>query len=190
MRKLSAYFCAGLAFASSFAPNLARAQSWGSPTYRVASTLVSVPAATTDVACLSGVVAHRIRVLRVTVSASANAASVFPASIILRSTLDTGGTSTLKTNVAQSTGIAASGAVFTVWTVNPATLGTAAADLYESLMSISSTVIGMDIDFTNNGTAQPPTLLAATDALCVNFNGISLNTGVVEVNMTFQDMVP
>lgn len=103
-------------------------------------------------------------------------------SLIRRSAVNTGGTSTNATLVPHSSTNSASSATIKVYTANPASLGTAVATLNVERVSMNlstSTTYRTPFDLVVNPTpvsTMPIKLKSATDTLCVNLNGMAIGT--------------
>lgn len=141
-----------------------------------------VPAASaTDVFYISGSATKTVTVNRVVVSGTAGTAVVVPVQIIKRSTANSGGTCAASTNVPLDSSDAAATAVVSSCTANPTTgtaVGTVASQAV--FLSLSSAVNAGAGEFNfgaNNG--KPVVLRGTSQVLAVNFNAVSVSSGVV-----------
>jgi len=99
----------------------------------------------TDFFTIQGAIGRRMIINRITVSGIATAAAAVPLTVVKRSTVDTGGTSTLQTavNADSANGTVAAAAV-RAYTVNPAALGTAVGTIgaLRIILSTASASVG------------------------------------------------
>jgi hypothetical protein len=163
MKKLIA-FLAALSFA-----NVALANEY-TPTYSANITGITVPALATDLACFESAVGSTHRILRIDVNAHAPVTAVTASvRVELRSTLNTGGTSTLIVSTPLVSGNAATTATVRAYTAPPATTGTivGVVDEADALLQPAAATTGGNIarfDFT---LGQPLTISGATSAVCL-----------------------
>lgn len=144
------------------------------------------PATTaTDMVVLTGATGKIITLTMVRVNGAATAASYQDVFLYKRTTLDTGGTSSVTATVKHdSTDPAASGVV-TQYSANP-TLGTGVA-LRSEHVSFSSAAAGnlvTDWVFAARG-AKAPKLNSATESFALNFNGAAVPSGA-NMHMTIE----
>lgn len=150
-------------------------------TYSYTATDITPVATATDVVTLTGSATKVIRISQVCVGGSATAASSYDVYLYKRTTADTGGTSTNPTAVQYDSNDAASSSTVTLYTANPATLGTTA-----------SAVRGQHLVLINGGTPasqafstcwnfglgeEKPTLRGATQQFAINHGGGAVPAG-------------
>lgn len=164
------------------------------PTYSAAfspsASGTAVAASTTDFWCIAGG-SKGVFITKITLTGAAAAANlVGRINLVLRSSLDTGGTPTTITAVPHDSTNAAATATVTSFAANPGALGTAVATLKGYIDVIQSTASGMPpgpfIALQESWGAirgvQPLVLRGATQAACLNSNGAtSLTNAMVNV---------
>lgn len=143
------------------------------------------PAATaTDFFTISGVVGKVIRVQKIECSgvSTANASALI--NVILRSTANTGGTSTTLAGATYDSTNSAASAVVKAYTVNPSALGTIVATpiatgflTTDTLASASINNGRLAFDFGANPMNQPVTLRGVAQTLSLNANSASFTAG-------------
>lgn len=144
------------------------------PTYRVATSGITVPALATDLACLEGTAGKQIRIWRIDVNGHApTTAATASAQLHKRSTLNTGGTSTVFAGVPLNSNNAAPTLTFRAYTAVPATTGTEVGQLDEAdaLIQPSTSTTGGSPAIFEFKTGQPLFLNSATEALCISGSG-------------------
>jgi hypothetical protein len=159
------------------------------PTYSANITGITVPALATDLACFESAAGSTHRILRIDVNAHAPVTAVTASvRVELRSTLNTGGTSTVVVAGPYVSTNAASTATVRAYTAPPATTGTVVfvVDEADALLQPSAATTGGNIarfDFT---LAQPLTLSGATAAVCLAVPATSGFIGsVLEVTFVY-----
>jgi hypothetical protein len=138
-------------------------------------------AAATDVLTITGSATKTIKVTRISfgVSTTAGSGLSFNASILKRSTANSGGTSTVATNVSNDSNNAAATAVVLGYTANPTT-GTLVGivrSIRAEAVTVGATRNQFIWDF-GVGVAQPIVLRGTSQVLALNFNGITLTAPV------------
>lgn len=169
------------------------------PTY-TASSVALVPAASaTDIFCISPGTSKNIAIRRITVGGTAGTAITTPFLIYRRASLNTGGTAAtslaLPVAVPLSSSDPASTATLTAYTANPTIV-----DSSPSLMSVMTVDLpvttaaggavhherhwGSSVDMFSRGLDL---LKNTTQQVCVNLNGVSVSSGLVNISMEWQE---
>lgn len=143
--------------------------------YRAAVTALVPAASATDIFTIAGASGKTITVRTLHCDGSADGAQGVVLSVVKRSTLDTGGTSTAPTAIQLNPVQAAASATLKAYTANP-TLGTAVATLAVGIMAttVASPAfnnVGVTFDFTN----QNLFITSATAQVSVNANATTFN---------------
>jgi hypothetical protein len=160
-------------------------QKW---TYRAAKQGLVPVASATDIAVLSGSASKVIRVTRVEVSGIATTILNTSVQLLLRTTADSGGTSTgspttfpLDQNAPTATG------VVLTYTANPTVNDGTARPIgtYKTLFNIAAPAAGSEstrlvVEF-GNRPAQAVVLRGTAQQLAVNLNGVSVSGGSIDV---------
>jgi hypothetical protein len=149
------------------------------PAYRLAGLLTPV-ATPTDILMIAPV-SKPVRVTRVAIVIVATAGGIADVVLIRRSTADTGGTSTTPVPVPNDPQDGTATAVVTVYTVNPAALGTAVGNVGAAKMGIGSANSEASAvwEFPGARWSKYMTLRKPSDVLAVNMNGDALLAGEV-----------
>lgn len=153
-----------------------------------------VPAsAATDFACLTGVAGKVVRLQAVSISGTAGTLINVPVTLNKNASLDTGGTANTGTALPVPYRLdsinAAPGATATSYTANP-TINDTAPGLIDSgvvVLTATGTLAGntgLTFNYLIHNFIEAPTLRKATEQICVNLNGTSPSSGVV--NVTFK----
>lgn len=150
------------------------------PTYAAAFSNITVASAATDVWCIEGSASRRIKIIRFFAYGTKGTGSTERFNIIKRSALNTGGTSSLATNVSFDSTSTSPTAKVRAYTVNPTGLGTSVGLIYSNQMAVpgrgSSNRAGhIDLDFKSNQ-HKPLMLRGATEAICLNFLGNTMSS--------------
>jgi hypothetical protein len=156
------------------------------PTYSIAA-LISLPATPTDVMCIEGSASGVTRVLRVQIDITAPAAATEIVSMVRRSTLNSGGTSTTPTSVKRDSNNAAALATVRAYSANATTLGTTVGTIEQAIAYVvapAGVPQSLNWDWTREG--QPPTLNGSTEAVCLNFGAVTITSGIVIARVVFQ----
>lgn len=135
-----------------------------------------VGAAGTDFFTISGAPGRRVTINRIMVSGIASAAAAVPLTLVKRSTPDTGGTSTVQTNVPMdSANTTAAAAIVRAYTANPGALGVAVGVVtaLRAILSTASASVGLTpIEINLERMFHRPVVLNdASESLCLNFGG-------------------
>ena len=156
----------------------------GRQTFAAASSYTAPAASTTDFWTIYGSSTKTIKVLRVEV---AYTTSYTPAAdkyfLIRRSTANSGGTSTLLTNVPLDSTNASGTAAVRIYTDNPSSLGTSVGNIATGRIISCSDAIGSwaliaassgaIVVFDSKIAGQPIVLRGTEQGLCLNFNGVA-----------------
>jgi hypothetical protein len=155
------------------------------------------PTATGDFLCISGSASKVVRLGRISVGGTSNAITNGAVTVLRRASLDTGGVAASTTaNPGITTQIAArdtgqapntsATAVLVSYTTVPTIVDTAPVYLDSGTinMGTTSTADGsgnlvFDWSKDNENNIQPPTLRGATQQICLNFDGVSPGTALL-----------
>jgi len=163
------------------------------------------PASATDEVCIAGSATKVVRVVRMVIGGSAGTLVQLPVTVVKRATADTGGTiGTTTANPGITTQIASrdtgqaantsASAVLVSYTAVPTINDTAPVYIDSANMSLSvttavtapaMTVFDWGRDIENN--VQVPTLRGVAQQLCLNFNTISISSGVLNGSVTWTE---
>jgi hypothetical protein len=149
-------------------------------TYSAAISSLTPPATPTDMIVISGSATKTIRVTKVELSITQTVSGTNTFFVILRSSADSGGTSSTITNVSHDSSNAGATAVVKSYTANP-TLGTVIGTVRATKIftPIPGTLTTPYIfDFTNDGIDQGIVLRGTAQQLALNFNGAALPSGL------------
>jgi hypothetical protein len=149
--------------------------------YSSAPASFTIAAAATDIACFEGT-AKPIAIYRLEVHGHAPVTSSFGSiQLTKRSTLNTGGTSTVTAAVPHSSANAAATLVTRTYTANPAALGTSLGIVDEIDVMFPTLAVGItmppNMAVYDYRFSQPIILNAATDALCISLPAGSAHIG-------------
>jgi hypothetical protein len=155
------------------------------PTYAASVNALAPASAATDFLTITGSATKTVRVRSVVCSGTSTSAGSLEVSIVKRSALDTGGTSTTLTPVSRSTSDPAATAVVTAYTANPSALGTSLGIVDTGLLgtiapaSVSAAPPGVAFlyNYAPTDRRKPPTLVGATQLLAINANAGTFTTG-------------
>ena len=159
-------------------------------TYSAAIVGLALATTPTDVFCVVGSNTKTIRVLRLSVSGTATAATAYDAVLIMRSTVDSGETNTSPTTVKHDSNNAAATAVVGAYTANPSvgtpigTIRAAKGTLTTSAGAIPSVPVVFDFT-TRNG--QAVVLRGSSQGLWLNLNGGTLTGGAVDIDVEWTE---
>ena len=140
------------------------------------------PVATaTDVLVLTGSASKVIRVTKVSLVGTATAASIYDHYVIKRTAANTGGTSTAKTAAQSDSADSAQTATLSLYTANPASLGTGiAVEANKTYLSASATpgAAALPIVYTFGTRNDKAIVLRGTsESLAINFGGQAVPSG-------------
>lgn len=163
------------------------------PTYSASSTIAnggfgSNPA--TDIFCIEGASTGAVRVLRISLAGtSSTSLLVAPVSVVKRSSLNSGGTSTTANPVARDSKLAASTVTFRTYSVNATTLGTLVGT-YDSqqlaFLAANTTAAGSPTVFDFTGQGMTLALNGSSEAVCINASSFNTATLGVIITATIQ----
>lgn len=184
-----------LALAQIAPPGGAAAPATYSAAFSPSSGGTAVAATTTDFWCIAGSGTKTVFITNITLTGQASAASINARiNLVIRSSLDTGGTPSTITAVPHDSNNAVATATVTSFAANPASLGSAVATLkgYVSVQQSSATsqpggpFIGLNEQWGAIRGAQPLTLRGAAQAACLNSNATTTYT-LVMVNVEWYE---
>lgn len=163
-------------------------------TYSAGSTFTTPAAATTDFWQIYGSGTKTIKVLRVEAAyTSAGTSTNDQFFLIKRSTANSGGTSTVVTNVPLDSTNSAATAVVRIYTVNPTTgtsVGTVASGTLQSVINpggtypVSQSPQGAQVLFDHRLTGQPVVLRGTGEGLVLNFAGTIPASSIPKIAVT------
>ncbi len=169
------------------------------PSY-TASSVALVPAASaTDIFCISPGTSKDITVRRITIGGTAGTAITTPMLVYRRVSLDTGGTAAtglaLPVGVPNSPTDPASTATLTAYTANPTVVDSSPSLMDDILVDLPVTTAaggnvvatrsyGTPVDFFQKGLTLAKN---TTQQLCINPNGVSISSGVLQITMEWQE---
>lgn len=160
------------------------------PTYGASAVAFVSAASATDVFTITGSASKTIRVHKIKVSGTTTSGSAikFTASLVKRSTANTGGTSVTATIAPYDSTQAAATAVVRHYTANPSALGTSVGVLRaESLAVTASGLTGGVIEWDLRESGQSVVLRGTTELLCVNFNAATITGPVFSISIEWSE---
>lgn len=169
-------------------------------TYSAAFFGLAPAASTTDLVCIAGSASKVVKVQQIELSGSAGTTLSLPATVLRRTSVNTGGTAASTTaNPANTvskrdTANPTHTATLISYTANPTIVDTsptyiASKQLAVSLTTMATVSIPAVFDWgpDNSNLNQPPTLRGAAAQICVNFNGTSLASGLITGSITWTE---
>lgn len=149
----------------------------------------------TDVACLIGSATRTIHVTEVSVSGTGSTAVNVPVQVLKRASLNTGGATAASAALPVAypywSSNTAATAVPTAWTSNPTIVDSAPGVMSVALVGFPLTTTGAGgvtrFPFGTRGGVGQPTLLGATQALCVNFTSNSVAAASINVGFEWTE---
>lgn len=169
------------------------------PSY-TASAVALVPAASaTDIFCISGGTSKNISIRRITIGGTAGTAITTPFLVYRRVSLDTGGTAAtglaLPVAVPNISTDSASTAVLTAYTANPTVVDASPSLMDDILIDLPVTtaaggvtlvqrIYGTGVDFFTKGLDIAKN---TSQQICINPNGVSISSGVLQITMEWQE---
>jgi phage tail protein X len=169
------------------------------PTY-TASSVALVPAASaTDIFCISPGTAKNISIRRIAIAGTAGTAVATPFLIYRRVSLDTGGTAAtslaLPVAVPLSPADPASNATLTAYTANPTIVDSSPSLMQSMMVDLPVTTAaggdianvrtwGTSVDMFSKGLDLQKN---TTQQICINLNAVSVSSGVLSINMEWQE---
>lgn len=165
-----------------------------------ATSIGLVPAASaTDVFCISAGASKTVSIKRITVSGTAGTLVTVPISIVRRASLNTGGTPATSTALpvaaANFSTDPASTATLTAWTANPTLVDsspgifrTAVTSFNTTSALVASPVLSFDFGENVSWFSHALNILkGSTQQVCVNFNGVSVSSGLINISITWTE---
>ena len=162
------------------------------------------PASATDEVCITGSATKIVRVDRIAIGGTAGTLVSLPIQVVRRATADSGGTlATTTANPGVTTQIASrdtgqatnasATAILASYTAVPTINDTAPVYVDSAMMILNTTataspqvtVFDWSRDIENN--VQVPTLRGVAQQLCVNFNAVSISSGVLNGSITWTE---
>jgi hypothetical protein len=163
------------------------------PTYWSSVFNLAVPAAATDIVCLENPNGVAVRLLSVGLYGLGSASGVVQVSVLRRTSLDSGGTSTTSSVIGSDPRAAGSQVTFRSWTVKPTALGTldnVFGNLRWDITTNGNNANPSGGSILNVGNVSPmgviPTIRAANSAFCINFNAPTPSS-TITVNLTWTE---
>lgn len=207
MRKLA---LAALAWLGLFAPALAQINTvpqLGLTTGYVPKVTYSAgffglvpPASATDMVCITGSASKTVRVHRVVLAGTAGTLVTLPVQVVRRVSVDTGGTLGTTTanpnnNIAKrDAGTGTASAVLSSYTAVPTINDSAPTYLDSALLTLNTTAVATNplatiFEWSRDieNLIQVPVLAGAAAQLCVNFNAVSVSSGVLNGSVTWSE---
>ena len=156
-------------------------------TYSTYSVLEPPAATATDIWTLFGTGGQVARLTRLALYGIATAATSVNLFLLRRSTTNTGWTSTTPTPVSQDTGDTTVAGTVTLYSANPATLGTSLGAIRAGKLNLgvdgSAGSVVWDFGANNDKTGV---LRAASEGLCLNWGGVAVPAGTkILINATW-----
>lgn len=159
-----------------------------------------VPAASaTDVICIAGSATKQIKIQSIKLSGSAGTAVSLPITVIRRASVNTGGTAASTTaNPANTiskrdTTFATATATLIAYTANPTITDASPTymDSAEITLVVTSSAIApillFDYGRNNADLLSPPVLRGIAQQICLNFNAISISSGLLNGVITWTE---
>lgn len=171
-------------------PNSPMPQSAPPTTYSTSVSGLAPAALATDIFTMSGSATKTIRIARIVVNGVQTTAGQVVILVIKRSTVNTGGTSTAQIRVPYDSASVAATATALAYTANPTALGTVVGTITANRLFVpgvasASDAQGLEI-VTGDVGQQFITLRGVAETLSINFNGVTIAGGAV--NVTFEWM--
>ena len=157
-------------------------------TYSAAVLAAATATLAQDIFCIAGSSTKTVKVLKIRITATETTSAVQNIYLVLRSTADTGGTSTSLTRVPHDSNNVASSATVTSYTGNP-TLGTTVGNLRTAKMFIGSTSVqGQELIWQfGDLPGQALTLRGTAQEACINFNGVTLSGASFDIDVEWTE---
>lgn len=163
-------------------------------TYSAAATNFAAASTPTDVFTIAGAANKIIKITKIAISARTTSGSGISTAfdLIKRSTLNTGGTSVVDTNVPHDSLNPAASATVRHYTANPSALGTSVGAMRCQRVSVQpsdSPTTVVEWDWGGVRSAQSPILRSATENLAINFGSVTIsgNLTCIYVEWTEED---
>lgn len=159
-------------------------------TYKYSS-LGNTPAATpTDLFTIAGSATKTIRITKLIIGGVAGTAGQLSPLLVRRSAANTGGTSTAPAIQKRDTTDGAASATIALYTVNPASLGTAVGTMDTCRLLLNLATAAPDVCQFSFGTNNDKEIVlrGATDILAINFAGAAVPaTGLVDLDIEWTE---
>ena len=156
-----------------------------------AATSFSYAANGTDIFTISGSNTKTIKIKHISIDGTQNATATRVISLIKRSTANTGGTSTIITNVPFDSLNAPATAVVRFYSVNPTTLGTSVGTFHNEKVVIGAATAAVEdalvFSTTDVTIMQDITLRGANEFLCVNMGGVTSTGNSMNIDITWTE---
>lgn len=160
-------------------------------TYGAAISGLVIASLATDIVTVTGSASKTIKIQNIEISGTttAGAGASVSATLVKRSTADTGGTSTTPTAVAYDSTNSAATATFRAYTVNPTSLGTAVGSIRATRLVLAQVgTAGQPITWAFDGNySQFPTLRGTSEQLCINFNTTTITGPVISISIEWSE---
>lgn len=151
----------------------------------------TVVGAATDVFTISGSATKTIKITRIEITGTTTAGSgiSISATLVKRTTLDTGGTSTTEANVPLDSNNAAGTAVVKAFTANPTGLGTSPGAIRAARMTVVNASAAQNYLIWDFGIrpAQAPVLRGVNDNYAINFGGASITGNIMSISIEWTE---
>jgi len=153
-------------------------------TYHCATIALAPAASATDIFTITGSGTKTVKVRRLQIGGIATSAGAYTVALLLRSTADSGGTSTNEVEVKGDSTNAAATATVLSYTANPTT-GTLVGAIRAQRITVTTAVGAIPIvptvfDFTNVND-QAVTLRGTSEVLAVNLNAVTMTGGSLDI---------
>jgi len=162
-------------------------------TYSAAILGLQVASGTTDFFCVSGSASKVLIVKKIRFSGTASSTTQVGVQLDIRSSANTGGTSSTLTDVPADTTNPAGTATVRAYTVNPSSLGTLVGmygGLYYTFVATNSNGVSVEFRELRFGEEedQGMVLRGAAQSACLNLNGASLSGGLLGANVEWREI--
>ena len=169
-------------------------------TYSAAFIGLAPAASATDVICLAGSATKTIKLREIRLSGSAGTLVTLPITLVRRAAVNTGGTAASTTanpanNISKrDTQNGTASAVPIAYTANPTITDSSPTYLDSASLTLPVTSAGtvtvplnFNYGMNNVGLTQAPTLRGAAEQVCLNFNAVSVSSGVLNGVLTWTE---
>lgn len=163
--------------------------------YSAVATGLAPAASATDVACIAGSATKTIKLTQITVSGTAGTLVTLPVFLAKRATADTGGTpatgNALPVGSKLDSNNAAASATLVAYTANPTINDSSPLLIGAGTVTLPVTSAGTTnsrlVFQWGSRPAQAPTLRGAAQQICVNLSGISVSSGLLNIDFEFTE---
>lgn len=169
-------------------------------TYSAAFIGLVPPASATDTICLAGAAGKTIKLMNIRLSGTAGTLVTLPITLVRRASVATGGTAASTTaNPAntiskRNTGYGTASAVPIAYTAVPTITDSSPTYVDSASLTLPTTAAGIvtvplvfDYGKDMENLMAPPTLRSAAEQLCLNFNAVSVSSGVLNGSLTWTE---